>query len=301
VDVRVTKGGEAVRDLTHEDFEILEDGVAQRITYVSFIQLAGAVRSLGADGDSRLAANEPEGRTVVLMLAVRNERLWEIARLFVEKGIGPGDRVAVVSVLQTATPRLVFTSNREEIIEAVRYITRGTGTARPGGLPPADLRGLSASAAAFRVAENVVGQLGAINGRRKIVVWFSPPASFMTGDPDTAIAQRDALRTAARQNVAIYTVDRRGLTTQLGRSSLEMKAQYRSIADETGGDAITDSNNFASAFERFLRDSSSYYLLTYEPAMEYTDGRFHRIVVRVKGNGLSVRARTGYYAPEVRR
>jgi Ca-activated chloride channel family protein len=187
------------------------------------------------------------------------------------------------------------------MIAAVRYITRGTGTARPQDLPPADLRGLSAAAAAFRVAENVVTQLGAANGRRKIVAWFSPPAQFMGGDPDAAVAQRDALRAAARHNVAIYAIDTRGLTTTLGRGLLERKAAYQGIADETGGEAIIDSNNFGAAFQQFLRDSSSYYLLTYEPAVEHLDGKFHPIVVRVRRNGVSVRARSGYYAPEAGR
>jgi hypothetical protein len=142
VDVRVTKDGDAVRDLTKDDFEVLEDGVVQAITHVSFTELAGAIRPLRDDGTFDPASNAPEGRTVVLMLGARSERLWEVARLFLERGIGPGDRVAVLSTLQTATPRLNFTSSGEEMIAAVRYITRGTGTARPQDLPPADLRGL---------------------------------------------------------------------------------------------------------------------------------------------------------------
>ena len=55
-----------------------------------------------------------------------------------------------------------------------------------------------------------------------------------------------------------------------------------------------------SAFDRIVRDNSSYYVLAYYPAQNRRDGKFHRIQVRVSRPGVTVRARRGYIAPRVR-
>jgi hypothetical protein len=67
------------------------------------------------------------------------------------------------------------------------------------------------------------------------------------------------------------------------------------LAEETGGDIIVNSNNFTGGLERFARDNSTYYLLGYEP-VAHRDGAFHPLTVRVNRPGVTVRARTGYYA-----
>jgi VWFA-related protein len=304
VDVFVTdRRGNAVRDLTRQDFVVLEDGVVQRLTQVSLIQLPGAVRTSHAHDESDQTSDvlEPagEGRTLVMMLSSGTAGTRNAARLFVEHAIADGDRMAIVQVLQSATPHLLFTTNRAEMMAAIdRFTLRGAG-GLDVALPPADgIAGRNVPAAAYRVAENVATQLGAMSGRRKSLVWISPPALFMGSNAEVMIAQRDVLRAATRHNVAIFAVDSRGLTTNLGRGVLEMKAAYRLLGEETGGEAITDSNNFVGAFQRFLRESSLYYLLTYEPAVEHTDGEFHEIAVRVNRPGVRIRARRGYYAPE---
>src|SRR6266568_8367918 len=48
---------------------------------------------------------------------------------------------------------------------------------------------------------------------------------------------------------------------------------------------------------RIGRESSRYYLLGYNPGEIPHDGRFRKIEVRVRGKGLTVRGRRGYYAP----
>jgi len=70
------------------------------------------------------------------------------------------------------------------------------------------------------------------------------------------------------------------------------------LAEETGGDAIVNSNNFTDGYQRIVRDTNKYYLLGYTPTIEHRDGEFHRLTVRVKRPGVTVRARPGYYAPK---
>jgi hypothetical protein len=113
---------------------------------------------------------------------------------------------------------------------------------------------------------------------------------------------------ANRNNVAIYTVDPRGLaTSEFGideNISSRTDRQYlnstmdslRIIAEETDGRAIVNRNDLTVAMKQIVRDSSAYYLLGYNSTLAATDGKFHEIKVRVKRPGLQIRARRGYWA-----
>ena len=87
-----------------------------------------------------------------------------------------------------------------------------------------------------------------------------------------------------------------GLRNELFLSQMNLRA----LAEETNGYAAVNSNDFTSAFDRIVRDNSSYYVLAYYPAQNRRDGKFHRIQVRVSRPGVTVRARRGYIAPRVR-
>ena len=80
----------------------------------------------------------------------------------------------------------------------------------------------------------------------------------------------------------------RGLTARL--------ESLRTLAADTDGMAIVQTNDLESGFKRIVADLSSYYLLGYYSDRRM-DGRFHSIRVRVKRPGVQVRARRGYLAP----
>lgn len=116
---------------------------------------------------------------------------------------------------------------------------------------------------------------------------------------------------ANRYNCAIYAVDPRGLapfeydlsTAGQAAVSLTKNTQMldttmdtlRVLADETDGRAIVNSNDLDRGLRQIVRDTSAYYLLGYTSAVT-TDGKFHKLNVRVKRPGLQVRARSGYMA-----
>jgi hypothetical protein len=56
-------------------------------------------------------------------------------------------------------------------------------------------------------------------------------------------------------------------------------------------------NDFNDAYDRIVRDNSSYYVLAYYPP-DAKPGRLHKIDVRVTRPGLTVRARKGYVTPK---
>ena len=119
-----------------------------------------------------------------------------------------------------------------------------------------------------------------------------------------------------RSNVALYFVDARGLegsssvfSAELGRpvadqdvlptlsDQWEGVSGARSLADETGGFSIRNTNALAAGLERIARESEAYYLLGYQPRNAARDGKFRKIEVKVARRGVDVRARRGYYAP----
>jgi VWFA-related protein len=118
---------------------------------------------------------------------------------------------------------------------------------------------------------------------------------------------REVFTAANRANVAIYALDPRGLSAfeydidqgvggQIDKAGLDQGLNtLRTLADETDGRAIVNSNDLGRGLRQMVKDASSYYLLGYT-ASSPTDGKFKSIRVRVKRPGLQVRARKGYWA-----
>jgi VWFA-related protein len=91
----------------------------------------------------------------------------------------------------------------------------------------------------------------------------------------------------------------------IGRGSMQTELRaaqdsLRVLSDETGGFAVVNRNDFATAFERVVADNSSYYVLAYYPQGNKRDGKFHRIEVKMTRPGLHVRARRGYLLPKAK-
>jgi VWFA-related protein len=119
---------------------------------------------------------------------------------------------------------------------------------------------------------------------------------------------RDLWSAANRHNVAIYTVDPRGLATnefdinervsaQTDRAYLSASLDtLRTLAEQTDGRAIVNRNDLTAGMRQIVRDTSAYYLLGYTSTLAPTDGKFHEIRVRVNRPGVQVRARKGYWA-----
>ena len=148
---------------------------------------------------------------------------------------------------------------------------------------------------------------------------------FSSGMDRTGIENQSQLRSATnaavRANMAIYTMDIRGLQALVpggeaqnaslrgtspysGKSTL---SQYDSnlttqetlvtLAGDTGGRAFLDTNDFSRVFNGVQQDTSLYYLLGYHSNNPARDGRFRRITVRINRPGLKIDFRRGYYAP----
>ena len=178
---------------------------------------------------------------------------------------------------------------------------------------------------------NVADWFGSVRGRRKAILFVSEGIDYDIYDMIAGNGSnhhsasmvmdstRDAISAATRSNVAIYGIDPRGLT-DLGDESIEIQSypddtslgigsgslqnelrlaqdSLRVLSDETGGFAVVNKNDFATAYQRIVEDNSSYYVLAYYPP-DPRPGRLHKIDVRVTRPGLTVRARKGYVTPK---
>jgi hypothetical protein len=128
---------------------------------------------------------------------------------------------------------------------------------------------------------------------------------------DHEIRFRDLLQRANRANVSFYPLDARGLvvfdepigprrppppSVDARRLNARQDA-LRTLAQQTDGYAILNTNAIDKALERMVQDTGAYYLLGYYSTNTRLDGRFRKLTVRVKRPGMEVRARPGYLAP----
>ena len=149
---------------------------------------------------------------------------------------------------------------------------------------------------------------------------------FSSGMDRTGIENQSELRAAVnaavRSNLAIYTMDMRGLQALVvgegQNASLRGVSAYSgqsrkllnalnsnfttqetlvTLASDTGGRAFLDSNDFSKVFKGVQQDTSTYYLLGYHSTNPARDGRYRRIIVKARIPGAKIDYRRGYYAP----
>jgi VWFA-related protein len=262
------------------------------------------------------------------------QRAVDSARKYVSEQMSVADLVAVATVSTTLDVLTDFTGDRAAVDGALTRLAYTEGTATPP--PDASTAAADELAAAGEETVAEATELDAFNNdvrlrairtlaetlapieQKKAIVYFS--AGMERSGQDNQVELRSAINAAVRSNVSIYPIDSRGLQAVVpggdarqasgrgtsmfsGRGVAQQYARLAasqdtltSLAADTGGRAFTDTNDFGEAFSRVQRDMSAYYILGYSSTNPAKDGRFRRIQVRVKREGLRVEARAGYYA-----
>jgi VWFA-related protein len=113
-------------------------------------------------------------------------------------------------------------------------------------------------------------------------------------------------RAANRANATFYTIDPRGLIAgqDLGDEQVdaaewqnfirESQDSLRVLAEQTGGIAVVNQNDFDKALKRIDAETSDYYVLGYYSTNPDPLKRTRRIEVKTKRNGVQVWSRTSY-------
>ena len=152
--------------------------------------------------------------------------------------------------------------------------------------------------------ESVARGLAKIPGR-KTVVFMSE--GFFVEDSRSAIEQVAAQ--AARSGITIYSIDGRGNINGLSiNPDVTKRERARSAAFDTGEDgptiltAITGGfmvhgiDDTALAFGRIVRDTSTYYVIGYQPDNATMDGKVRKIEIKSTLPNAKIRARKSYAA-----
>lgn len=176
----------------------------------------------------------------------------------------------------------------------------------------------------------VVRGLSELPGRKSIVLLSDGMPCTLeesdakgTGNFRVRRAVQSLVDVANRSAVAIYSIDVRGVEP-LAPSAAEPVGRFRrlmdlgdqlttprsalfrsrdvlnELAEQTGGLFIYNTNDIEDGLRRALEDQRGYYLIGYVPdeaTFASAAGRsaFHRITVRSRREGVTVRARSGFY------
>ena len=323
-----------VRGLKPEDFTVFEDGKAQSIAVFQAVDIPdpeppSAPWMRDVVSDVRSNADVQERRLFLLIMddaaiqagprAINTAK--DIARKVID-GLGPSDLAAVVFTLDNRNAQ-DFTADRARLLHAASRFNVGF---RDMGL---DVPGQDDGYFAFsaNVVESAVDILSSMPDRRKAIIYvsqgipvnleetgFASPGLPAGGgiSPVLATALASRVRTqltrtferARRANVNVYAIDPCGLRVpgEMGGSNKPLCApgveqEYlRTVADNTGGRAVVDTNEFDTGVKGILAENASYYLLGYQPRDQRFDGKVRRLEVKVNRPDVEVRTRSSYKA-----
>jgi VWFA-related protein len=350
---RDAKTGEFVRGLQQSDFTVYENGKAQKIATFDFqsVEMATPLNEAVVNG---LAAGPTATRSKAVVVAkpedLRNHRLIvmffdltsmqpedldrsvEAAQAFLRMKMQPADLVALVSLGDTLKVDQDFTADKNALIQEVGVYngTEGQGFAQGAtsnsnqvedttGYTPDESeyndintdRELFALRAVSKALEKIT--------EKKSLLYFS--GGISRDGIENQASLRAAVNAAVRANLAIYSVDTRGLQAILpvgdaSTGSLRGSGAYNggallnnmnsnfasqevmaTLSSDTGGKAFFDSNDFAPAFAQVQRDTSAYYAIGFHSSNPARDGKYRKLTIKVNRPGVKLEYRPGYYAP----
>ena len=350
------KNGNIVPDLKPEDFTILEDNKPQKVVsfdveHIDAVANRDVAQTRPLAGAAQPAAPAPppaaasatdqfkDRRLIVLFFDLSAMEPDEIDRAvtsaehYVDTQMAPADLVSIVSLGSALLVNQDFTSDRDLLNKQLQAFGAGSGqgyeegtTGTTEGTPDTG-QPFTADDTEYNIfntdrrleaLRSVAEKLAHVQ-QKKSLIYFSSGMD-RTGIENQA-ELRAAINAAVRSNLAIYTMDLRGLQALVAggeaqNASLRGTSAYSgqatinalnsnfttqetlvTLASDTGGRAFLDSNDFGQVFKGVQQDTSSYYLLGYHSTNLARDGRYRRIVVKVKIPGVKIDYRRGYYAP----
>jgi VWFA-related protein len=347
------RNGNPVRDLKREDFTVLEDNKPQQV--ISFdLENTDAVLSTAATEAPLLRNTQPRSadaqqaiptrplkdrRLIILFFDLSSmqpdeiDRATNAAQNYVDKQMVAADLVSIVSLGSTLSVNQDFTTDRALLKKTLQDFNLGAGGGFEEG-STGTTEGTAETGGSFAVDDteyNIFNTDRRLQALRSIADKLTPIEEkksliyFSSGMDRTGIENQSQLRSATnaavKANMAIYTMDIRGLQAlvpggEAQNASLRGTSPYSgksvasafdsnattqetlvTLAGDTGGKAFLDSNDFSRVFTGVQQDSSVYYLLGYHSNNSARDGRFRRITVKINRPGLKLDFRRGYYAP----
>jgi VWFA-related protein len=254
------RDGRLVKELPREAFEVFEDGEAQAVTQFTSERVPVSLGILLDTSDSMFGRRIEDARQAV-------ER-------FAADLLNPADEVAIVAFNHQPHVVVGWTDDRAELAGPLRQLRPWGGTA---------------------VYDAIIGTLPLVEVRHR-----QRAALVLISDGrDTAsdAVLRDVRRALLRSEAFVYAV----AIDSPGRYAINADinpAALREITDQSGGrtETVHGSGELLDALSGIAEELNNQYLLGYS-SRRVTDGQYHSIRVRVRGDGYRVHARNGYVAP----
>jgi VWFA-related protein len=351
---RDAKTGELVKGLTKSDFTVFENGKQQSIDTFDFesVDMATPLNEATVSGLAAGPTINAGSKAVVVAKPadLRNHRLIvmffdltsmqpedlnrsvDAAQAFLKTKMQPADLVALVSLGDTLNVDQDFTADKNALINEVGAYN---GTESQGFQAGAtantnqveDTTGYTPDESEYNdvntdrelFALRAVSQSLSKIDEKKSLLYFS--GGISRDGIENQASLRAAINAAVRANLAIYSVDTRGLQAigPLGDASTgslrgngayngsaltnNMNTNFASqevmatLSSDTGGKAFFDSNDFAPAFAQVQRDTSAYYAVGFHSTNPARDGKYRKLTFKINKPGIKLEFRPGYYAP----
>jgi VWFA-related protein len=236
-------------------------------------------------------------------------------------------------LLHLAADRVQWDFRSRQAVGFFKVSTPGTGVGDVDDSATGEIRDAMASVGSLGALEYIARGVAELPGR-KCIVFFSEGFGGLFKDRGESgriwHAMSRMLGRANGAGVVVYTIDARGLVPgrltaednpqqyQTGNAGtydaeqhvrdlqasnarylLDSQESMQFIAEQTGGLAITNTNDLNLGIDRVLSDQAGYYLLGYTAPKGAPRSGWdqNRVKVRVKRPGLRVRARQGFFGP----
>ncbi len=232
------------------------------------------------------AQQPPMSEYLALQIAARGNR--DVLNYFVEPLVQQGTPVNIATE--------IVKSRANQILQQSRVFTRNT----------------------FFSLESLARTIAVVPGR-KLVFFISDGFLLNSNESDVYDHLWSITNTAARNSVVIYTLDARGLSTPsvfdasssggfdpsgriitatLGESAASQEP-LRTLAANTGGRALLNTNALDMAISKTLKETSTYYVIAWRPENEeQKKSQRRRIEVKIAQHAdYKVQVKSGFLTP----
>ena len=351
--VRDRKSGELIKGLQASDFTITEDRKPQRIASFDFQDVNAAAvlnetstttghASIADLLENNLAATPAQlrdHRLIVMFFDISSmqdddtDRAVQAAEKYVRTQMQPADLVALVSMDTGLSLDQDFTADKDTLLRKLAHYNGEDQSGLAAGAT-GNSEGTGDDASSFTADDsefnslNTDRELFAIRSiaksleridQRKSMLYFS--GGLSRNGVENQASLRSATNEAAKANMAIYSVDTRGLQAlppvgDASKGSLRGTSAYNgaaaqgqlnanfssqetlsTLSADTGGKAFFDSNDFGPAFQQVQHDTEAYYILGFRSTNQARDGSFRHLTITLNRKDAKLEYRPGYYAP----
>ena len=350
---RDAKTGGLVPGLKQSDFSVYESGKQQKIDTFDFesvdkatplneAMVSGLAAGTTGSGSKGVVVAKPENlrnhRLIVMFFDLTSmqpedlDRSVQAAQDFLKKRMQAADLVALISLGDTLKVDQDFTADKNALINEVAVYNGTEGQGFAAGATAnsnqvEDTTGYTPDESEYNDL-NTDRELFALRAiskslekitEKKSLLYFS--GGISRDGIENQASLRSAINAAVRANLAIYSVDTRGLQAVLpvgdastgsmrgngayngGAITNNMNANFATqevmatLSTDTGGKAFFDSNDFAPAFAKVEADTSAYYAIGFRSTNPLRDGRYRKLTIKINRPGVKLEYRPGYYAP----